>query len=138
MRQKNHKTEKVSLLDRLRTGLLRLHKSLVVRERISYERIHGRIESSGQLLHLLIHDQHFEWLHGISELLVRIDETLENKQAETDEIDLLFVEAKALLKAVEEGNEFQKKYYAAIQEDPDVTLAHGEVWKALREFPQHD
>lgn len=37
-------------LKELRQGLLNLHKALIVSEQITYERIYGRIASSGQLL----------------------------------------------------------------------------------------
>lgn len=124
-------------LDDLRRSLLRLHKVLVERERIAYERIHGRIASSGQALQLVIDHPQFAWLHGISELLVRMDEALESEELTAEEIDLLVLETRAMLKSVEEGNAFQIKYYDALQTDPGVVLAHGEVWKILRRFPAH-
>ena len=40
---------RASLKD-LRQGLLGLHKSLIVSEQLTYERIYGRISSAGQLL----------------------------------------------------------------------------------------
>jgi hypothetical protein len=124
-------------LDGLRRSLLRLHKVLVERERIAYERLHGRIASSGQVLQLVINDPQFAWLHGISELLVRMDEALESEELSAEEIDLLVLETRAMFKPVEAGNSFQIKYYDALQTDPEVVLAHGEVWKILRRFPAH-
>jgi hypothetical protein len=126
-----------SSLDGLRRSLLRLHKVLVDRERIAYERIHGRIPSAGQALELVINDPQFAWLHGISELLVRMDESLESEELTAEEIDLLVLETRAMLKPVEGGNAFQIKYYDALQTDPEVVLAHGEVSKILRRFPTH-
>ena len=61
----------------LRTGLLGLHKALIIAEQLTYERIYGRVESTGQLLHLVMNDPWFAWLHPFSNLVVRIDEMLE-------------------------------------------------------------
>ncbi len=58
-------------LQRLRRGLLRLHKVLLDGERERYEQVFGRVASSGALLQLVIHDEQFAWLRSISELIVR-------------------------------------------------------------------
>src|SRR2546430_478636 len=54
----------------LRHGLLRLHKALLDSERLTYERVHGRIASPGAFFQLVIGDAWFEWLHRVSELVV--------------------------------------------------------------------
>jgi hypothetical protein len=36
-----------------------------------------------------------------------------------------------LLRPSETGNDFERKYYAAIQREPDAVLAHREVTKLL-------
>jgi hypothetical protein len=36
-----------------------------------------------------------------------------------------------LLKPFAEGTDFERKYYAALQRDPDIVLAHREVTKIL-------
>src|SRR6187399_2235235 len=66
------------LLNDLRQGLLRLHKTLLDWERAGYERIHGR-QSSNDLLNALLNDPQFAWLRPISQLIVRIDELLADK-----------------------------------------------------------
>ena len=38
----------------LRNGLLRLHKALLDSERFTYERTHGRIESTGRFFELVV------------------------------------------------------------------------------------
>ena len=59
----------------LRTVLLSLHKTLLDMERRDYEREHGHV-STGELFRLVVDHQQFEWLHNISEFVVRLDETL--------------------------------------------------------------
>jgi hypothetical protein len=116
----------------LRNGLLRLHKALLDSERASYEREIARINSSGQFLELVLHDPWFAWLHELSELVVLIDEMLEAEEA-TSVFDAgrLIGEARALLVPAETGSGFAKRYFEALQRDPDAVLAHAEMKKLL-------
>jgi len=122
----------------LRHGLLRLHKVLLDSERVSYERVHGRISSRGELFQLVVSDDWFAWLHRVSELIVHIDEMLEAEEPATA-IDATRVidQARLLLRPSEEGTGFGKHYYDALQRDPDVVLAHAAVKKLLRKSVFH-
>ncbi len=116
----------------LRNGLLRIHKTLLDSERGIYERDVERISSSGQMLHLLMHDPWFAWLHELSELVVRIDELLEAREpAAPDDADVMVVEARRLLSPTENGGGFGGRYFEAIQRDPDVVLAHAQMVRLL-------
>lgn len=116
----------------LRHGLLGLHKSLIVSEQLTYERIYGRVSSAGQLLQLVMNDPWFAWLHPLSHLVVRIDVVLEDQDETTIEAaqDLLS-EARVMLRPSEEGDGFERSYYEALQRTPDVVLAHASVKKLL-------
>ena len=63
----------------VRHGLLGLHKALIVAEQLTFERIYGRIDSTGQLLQLVMNDPWFTWLHPLSNVVVRIDEMLDEE-----------------------------------------------------------
>jgi hypothetical protein len=69
--------DSVPLLEQLRQHLLSLHLALLDAERSAYERQHGKINSNGQFLQLLIHDPHFAWLQPLTQWIVQIDEALE-------------------------------------------------------------
>lgn len=114
----------------LRLGLLRLHKTLLNAERAVYERVYGQV-TGGELLQLIIGDEHFAWLHTISELIVRMDEMLEAEEPTAGEAQSLFARARATLNPSEEGDEFRRKYFAALQRDPDAVLAHRRVTQIL-------
>ena len=116
----------------LRHGLLGLHKSLIVSEQVTYERIYGRVSSAGQLLQLVMNDPWFAWLHPLSHLVVRIDVVLEDQDDTTLEAaqDLLS-EARTMLRPSEEGDGFERSYYEALQRTPDVVLAHASVKNLL-------
>ena len=118
----------------LRQGLLRLHKTLLDFERRDYERARGRIANSYEFLQLVLKDPWFDWLHRLSELIVQIDETLDaHSETPATEADAkaLIERAKALLVPAETGSEFQKNYFLALQQSPDVVLLHSEVMKLL-------
>ena len=118
----------------LRQGLLRLHKTLLDLERRDYERARGRIGNSYEFLQLVLKDPWFDWLHRLSELIVQIDETLdphsETPATEADAAALL-ERAKALLTPSETGTQFQKNYFLALQQSPDVVLLHSEIVRLL-------
>ena len=122
-------------LKQLRQGMLRLHKTLLDMERRGYERARGQIGNSYEFLQLVLKDPWFDWLHRLSELIVQIDETLDNRDPEhpTTEEDAkaLVARAKSLLAPAEAGTEFQKNYFLALQQSPDVVLLHAELMRLL-------
>ena len=121
------------LLD-VRGGLLSLHKALILSEQVTYERINGRVESTGQLLQLVLNDPWFTWLHPLSQLVVRIDDLLEDEsELLLVEVEHFLIEARALIRPSEEGDGFERSYYEALQREPDVIFAHVEVKKLLRQ-----
>ena len=116
----------------LRNSLLSLHKTLLESERATYERDIARISSKNELLRLVLYDPWFAWLHELSELVVLIDETLDAKEPpEGPDADRLIVQARDLLTPDEEGQGFEKRYFEALQRDPDVVLAHGKTRKLV-------
>jgi hypothetical protein len=119
-------------LANVRHGLLKLHKALIVAEQITFERIYGRIDSTGQLLQLVMNDPWFTWLHPLSNLIIRIDELLEKEERDVAEQAVFLVaEARALIRPSEKGDGFERSYYEALQRAPDVVMAHCEIKKLL-------
>ena len=116
----------------MRGSLLSLHKALILAEQVTYERINGRVESTGQLLQLVLNDPWFTWLHPVSQLVVRIDDLLEEgSELSPVEVEHFLIEARTLIRPSEEGDGFERSYYEALQRDPDVIFAHVEVKKLL-------
>lgn len=124
-------------LTNLRNGLLRLHKSLLDSERAAYERDVARITSTGQYLQLVLSDPWFAWLHELSQFIVVIDETLDADEPATGiDADRLTAQARNLIAPSEaaDTNGFARKYYEAMQRDPDVVLAHRDMVLAFDEL----
>jgi catechol 2,3-dioxygenase len=113
--------------------LLQLHKVLLDDARASYEMDRGRIASNASLLQLVINDPWFAWLHSLSELVVRIDETVEADSPATDaDAAMLIDQVEKLLTASETGEGFHRRYYDALQRQPAVVMAHAEVRRTIK------
>lgn len=115
----------------LRNKLLHLHKTLLQTERIAYEQLHGQV-SSRELLQLVMENEQFAWLRRISQLVVQIDDLLRaDEPVSPEDIQNLITYTRTLLVPSETGNTFERKYYNALQSEPDVVLAHADVSKLL-------
>lgn len=125
-------TDRQFLID-LRKSLLHLHKTLLDWERAAYERFHGRT-SPGSLLTALMNDPQFAWLRPLSELIVRIDESLEIDALEGPEVDVDAIEllAASIIAADERGDIAAKRHHQAMQEYPDAVFAHRAVTNVLK------
>lgn len=119
--------------DRLRalsTRLLRLHGVLLDRERLAYEERHGSV-ASRELLHLLLHDEQFSWLRSLSSMIANIDAIVDaDEPIPPESVRGAFRAAYRLLKS-DEGGDFRDKYHLALQDSPDVIMAHAAVSRVL-------
>jgi hypothetical protein len=130
------------ILTNLRHTLLHLHKTLLEWERTAYERVHGRV-SGHELLHAILNDPQFVWLRPVSELIVRIDETLENDapaeaggHGSTADVSAIIAQARILVVPDEAGTRYAQRYHAALQEHPDAVFAHRGVRDVLKDVPE--
>jgi hypothetical protein len=123
-------------LNELRTRLLELHKALLDDAKVAYELDRGRIASVGVLLQLVINDPWFAWLHQLSELVVRIDEmTAADSTAADADARVVCEQVDRLLVPSESGDTFARRYEEAMQRQPAVVLAHGDVKRLLKTLP---
>jgi hypothetical protein len=119
-------------LRELRALLLRLHKALLHSERIVYEQFHGRISSTNEFFRLVLEHEWFDWLRPMSQLIVEIDDVLSPKEPMTlGQAEALLEKARHLLQPDVEGSSSEKRYYRAIQRDPDIALMHAEAMQLL-------
>lgn len=124
-------TSETSLLREVRARLLHLHQTLLNMERKSFERIHGGV-TSGELLQLVINHSQFAWLRTISALITQIDEMFDADEAPADEdVTNLVTQARQLLTSPGD-DEFRDRYQDALQQQPDVVMAHAALMTLLR------
>jgi hypothetical protein len=116
------------LLDRLksiRLSMLDLHKLLLDRERATYEKEHGPIATTGDYLNLVLGHKQFEWLRQMSGAIVGLDELISiRSKSGPAEAEASLESLREMLKLEVNGTDFQQRYYAAIQESPDIVIAH--------------
>ncbi len=120
-------------LDKLRHALLRLHKTLLDAQRIRYEREHGRVESRGELLDLVLRDASFEWLRVLSALIAGLDELAEAGEDASAEMRGVIDKLRTLVRF--EGNRgFTDPYREIIEAVPDALVAHVQLSRLLADF----
>jgi hypothetical protein len=118
----------------LRTSLLPLHKALLDAERARYEQVHGRVESPQEALRLAMSDPWFAWLAPLAALIVQVDERLaDDAPVQAVEVAALRGRAVSLLRQPLPGDAFSEQYQRALQESPDVVVAHGRLAALLRD-----
>jgi hypothetical protein len=120
-----------SSLDRLRDALLQLHKTLLEAQRVLYEREHGRVESRGELLELVLRDSSFEWLRVLSALIARLDElnAIDDKDVSA-EVRGVVDRLRTLVRF--QGKEgFTAPYREIIEAVPDALVAHVQLSRLL-------
>lgn len=116
----------------VRLAMLHLHKTLLDAERLRYERVNGRIDAPQIFLQVVLHNPWFGWLRPLSGLIVEIDEWLDAELPLTRARGAALLEQVRLLLRPEEGGEvFAENYFAALQESPDVVIAHRGVTRLL-------
>ncbi len=116
----------------IRLALLDLHKLLLDRERGLYERKHESIGSPGEFLLLVIENPQFAWLRQLSGVIVEMDELLSVRtKSGPAEADAVLVSARTLLQIREHGTDYHQRYYAAIQDSPDIVIAHCKAERLL-------
>jgi len=120
-------------LTHLRNALLKLHKTLLDSERAIYERDVQRISTPGEFLGLVIDDPWFAYLRQLSRLVVEIDERIDDREVPVtgEDASAYLVRARALLMPAEHGQGFERRYYEAMQRDPNVVLAHAATTRLI-------
>jgi len=123
------KTEARDRLNTLRGGLLRLHLTLLDGAKAAYERDVQKITSTGQYFNLVLSDPWFAWLRELSQLIALVDETitLDEPPATLVDAERLIGQARKMISPSEEGQGFPRKYWDAMQDEPDVVLAHRDM-----------
>jgi hypothetical protein len=105
-----------------------LHHRLLVATQKSFEKLHGRVESPGQLLQLAVHNPLFAWLRPLSQQLALLDEL-----ADADELhDSDVARAAGEIAAVLESDAFRGTFLVYLQSEPDVVLANAALRPLLR------
>jgi hypothetical protein len=111
-----------------RNALLELHRRLLEAQRQQAERVGGRMTAT-EVLQAAADDLRFSWLKELSELIAALDQARadEDGAAQAAALD----RARELLAPPDPDTPFGARYLRALQDHPDVVLAHRDVTAAL-------
>ena len=116
----------------VRDHLLTLHKALLDAERAKYEKAYGPVRSPGEMLQLVLGNEHFAWLRPYSGLIVRIDEWLADDDASPAEAEAFWNEAIVLTTPTATAEETAGgRYRLFLDEVPRVATEHAAIRAAL-------
>lgn len=116
----------------IRDLLLEQHKYLLDREKEVYEQANGPLASPNEYFNLVLNDPQFEWLRRMSGVIVEIDEALSRRStADSTAADSLIAEVKLLLVRKEDGDDYQRRYWQSLQDNPDVIITHVKLDRLL-------
>jgi hypothetical protein len=116
----------------VRHSLLDLHRALLDAQRIRYERDHGRIETSGEFLGLVLEHPVFEWLRELSALIAQLDEWLEGgEKARPRDFEEILASLRSMIQAGGANTRFNKPYWELVEEVPAVLVEHVKLWRLL-------
>ena len=121
-------------VQQLRHSILGLHKALLDAQRIRYEREHGRIQSSGELLGLVLEHPAFAWLRQLSALIARLDEWMEmREELGDDDLHVVVNALRDLINADHRNGTFGKPYWEIANDVPEVLVEHVKLWRLITE-----
>lgn len=115
----------------LRRALLDLHKAILAAQQVRYEREHGRVESRGALLQLVVAHPDFEWLRALSSLIAQLDEWAETKGAGDEEVQAVVRALQLLIHPDGTNAAFTSRYWPLLESVPEALVAHVRLWRLL-------
>lgn len=125
-------TPDAGFVPELRRSILELHKSLLDAQQIRYEREHGRVKSSGELLGLVLEHPSFAWLRQLSALIARLDEWVEMRdELGDDDLKAVVGALRDLINAEHRNGTFGKLYWDMADTVPAVLVSHVKLWRLI-------
>jgi hypothetical protein len=117
----------------LRAALVDLHRAILAAERVTLERIHGRL-GGAEFLQIAADDPKLAWLAPLSELIVALDEA-EAGAEEAEDPEALIERARQLVAPPDPGTPFGRRYLSLLQRSPEVVVAHRAATQAFGPAP---
>jgi hypothetical protein len=115
-------------MSEVRQALLELHRQLLEAQRLQAERFGGRMTAT-ELLQAAADDLRFSWLKELSELIAALDQARTDGDAAAEAAAV--ERARELLAPPDADTPFGARYLRALQDHPEVVLAHRDVTAAL-------
>ncbi len=124
----------------LASALRELHRALMEHAQRDYEREHNVALTPVEQLQMLTTHPSFDWLRGLSELMVDIDLLRDAEPPVLAEISPAVRAAVehfiAAPNPLESGDAFAQHYWPCLHDDPHVAMAHADVKRTLESWPR--
>jgi hypothetical protein len=118
-------------LEELRGALLELHRAVLHAQQLAYEREHGRVESRGELLQLVVRHPDFAWIRALSALIAQLDEWSESEAGREEEIAATVRALQTLIQPDGTNAEFTTRYWPLLESAPEALVAHVRLWRLI-------
>jgi hypothetical protein len=115
----------------LRAALMELHRELLQAQRIQAERLGGRM-SAAETLQAAADDLRFDWLRTLSQLIADLDEAIAE---DPGRVEAVVARVRESLAPPDPATAFGARYLRALQDHPEVVMAHRGVTVALEGAP---
>lgn len=127
-----HGGARVAKVDEVRRAMLELHRRMIDAQRIRYERLHGRIETTSQFLGLVLEHPDFEWIRALSALVAQLDEWRDAAEGASDqELQDILDALRRLIQREGSNARFTQKYWEMVESTPEVLVDHVKLWRIL-------
>jgi hypothetical protein len=118
-------------LEELRAALLELHRAILHAQQLAYEREHGRVESRGELLQLVVRHPDFAWIRALSALIAQLDEWTEREAGREEELAATVRALQTLIQPDGTNAEFTTRYWPLLEVAPEALVAHVRLWRLI-------
>lgn len=118
-------------LEQLRAALLELHRAILHAQQLAYEREHGRVESRGELLQLVVRHPDFAWIRALSALIAQLDEWTERDAGREEELAATVRALQTLIQPDGTNAEFTTRYWPLLEAAPEALVAHVRLWRLI-------
>ena len=118
-------------LEQVRHAILELHRRLIDAQRIQYEKLHGRIQTSSEFLGLVLEHPDFEWIRALSALVARLDEWSEEDPADPRELQVILDTLRRLIQPQGSDTSFGRRYWGMVEGTPEVLIDHVKLTRLL-------
>ena len=115
-------------LREISAALRAVHQRGLTATQKSFEKLHGRVQSAGELLQIALHDPLFAWLRPLSALIATLDELAEEEAVSASDVESA---RKTVGEFLESDAEFRPTYLIYLQAEPELVLAHADARRVL-------
>jgi hypothetical protein len=118
-------------VEEMRHAMLELHRRLIDAQRIQYEKLHGRVETTSEFLGLVLEHPDFEWIRALSALVAQLDEWREAEPRDAAELEAIVAALRRLIQPQGSDSGFSRKYWEMIERTPEVLIDHVKLTRLL-------